>query len=234
MDFSNASNPNQNTLELVTDNTFFGDATTDYTVEFWMYPNQVTTSSVQIVDVNPSFGIKTGTLSVNELQVTDNSQPDRILFTIRNVNNKEWHHITITVNQATTTMRAYKDTKIADVVTGEAPSFYYNPDYIYLGSTYTGKIREVRYWKQERSQQDLEKFYVRYFTSPYPSEMHSYWRLVNPEDTNRYKDYVRDVTFAIDPAAFEINQLWKFSFENEFICATDNYIDEGCQPCVEN
>ena len=110
MDFSNASNPNSNTLALTTDYSFFGDATTDYTVEFWMYSNYVTTSSMQIVNVSPSFGVKTDTLSVNELQVTDNSDPNKNLFTIRNVNNLEWHHITISVNQSTATMRAYKNT----------------------------------------------------------------------------------------------------------------------------
>lgn len=82
MEFSNASNPNQNTIQLITDNTFFGDATTDYTLEFWMYPVYTSTAVMQIVDVNPSFGIKTASLSVNELQITDNSQPDRILFTV--------------------------------------------------------------------------------------------------------------------------------------------------------
>ena len=229
LDLTSVSNPTNAEVQLTIDSYFIDATDKDFTLEVWFYPS-LSATGMQFFRTPELSLTRNGSTSEVQLLFTTSSI---VVCSYSNVSSNTWIHFAIT--RTGKTYVCYRDASATVGVTmGNAtPATNTNiPQFIWLGKTYIGSMRELRVWVPGQTVANLQAYFHRYFSDSEiaaSSTINNYFRLTDPTSITAIYDSKRQASFSA--TAFTTSALWRILTEVDFVCALNEYISSGCKAC---
>lgn len=229
LDLSSVSNPTNAEVRLTIDSYLAFPTNADFTLELWLYPN-LSVAGMQFFRTSELSLTRNGSTSVVQLLFTSSNV---VVCSFSNVSSNTWMHVAIT--RTGKTYVCYRDASATVGVTMEnaEPASNTNiPRYIWLGNTYIGSMRELRFWVPGQTLADLQTYLHRYFSDSAISDsstINNYFRLTDPVSVTAIYDSKRRANFNVPD--FTATALWRTLTETDFVCGLNEYINNGCKAC---
>ncbi|OMJ94256.1 hypothetical protein SteCoe_2595 [Stentor coeruleus] len=231
LNFSSTTNPTNATIDL----TISSVSDQSYSIEFWMRPLFKSTDKGTFTALTVSNDWK-ATYALLDSSLTIGSTSNGDYCQINYVTPNSWNHIVIAYNkESSRTMNCYVNSTLKYTMPN-ANTVAKSPDTVKIGGAFYGNLFDLRVWLGKcLTKYEIEKNFTFYLTSPYPSNLKKYYRLIEETtSSSSLKEYIAGTVKTFSTSTF-IN-IWKKESPGSLILCAPGYYNSSneCVKCPSN